>query len=154
MIDYVEAAADVAAFLEDPRRSLIGDPRKGIYKVSLITNDMREAMQLARKLARLGIIPTTTIYHDQFGNPGFAHVNLYTVSDQEALLEAARPLLTEARAKALEDLVFARSPVPADLAERIMTARQRGMRPQTIADKLNELNVIAGMGGMRWTAQK
>jgi hypothetical protein len=153
-LNYYEAVTAVAAVIENRERSVIGDPRQGIYKVSLTTGNMKEAMQFAKDLARLGIVPTTTIEHDQFGGPTWANVNVYTNSDQKALLDAVGPLLKPRRRQELTDLVLARGPITNDLLERIVNARTRGMSPQKIAGKLNELGEIAGMGGIRWTAKK
>jgi hypothetical protein len=155
MFDYREAAAAVAAALDDPKRSLIGDPSEGRYwGVSLITSEMKEAMQFARQLAGLGIIPTTNITHDQFGNPALAHVHVYRRDEQEALLEIVQEALSEPRRRALTDLVLARGPIPEDILEKIWISHHRGgRRPGQIAERMNELGVIAGRR-KRWTAQK
>jgi hypothetical protein len=154
MLDYREAAAALAAALDDPERSLIGDPRQGLYKVSLVSSDMREAMQFAKQLARLGISPTTTITHDELGKPLTASVNVYTVDSQEALLESVAAGLSEPRRQALGDLVLARSPIPDELLEKIWTSHERGRTPHEIATRMNELDVIPGRGGRGWTAKK
>jgi hypothetical protein len=154
MLDYREAAAAIAAALDDPERSLIGDPRQGLYKVSLVSSDMREAMQFAKQLARLGISPTTTITHDDFGQPLTAHVSVYAVTAQHALLEIVRAGLSEPRRQALEDLVLARSPIPDELLEKIWTSYERGRTPNQIATRMNELDVMPGRGGKGWTARK
>lgn len=152
--DVRGAALKIAAALNDPERSLIGDPRRRVYKISLISGEMREAMQLARYLARLGIVPSTTITHDEFGAPVLAHVNVYSPTGQEAVLSIVKRELTSDRHRALEDLVLARGPIPDELLERIAKADRLGKRPQKIADRLNTEGVIAGMGGVRWTAKK
>jgi hypothetical protein len=154
MLDYREAVAAIAAALDDAERSLIGDPREGVYKVSLISTDMREAMQYAKQFARLGVIATTTISHDDLGRPVLAHVNVYDKGAQNRLLEIVQSKLTQPRRQRLEDLVLARGPIPNDILKRIATAHDRGMRPQTIAGKLNQLGIVAGMGGKGWTAKK
>jgi hypothetical protein len=154
MVDYREAAASVAAALDDPERSLIGDPRQGVYKVSLISSDMREAMQFAKELARLGISPTTTITHDEFGRPLMAYVNVHTVNDQTALLETVGAALSETRRQALENLVVARSPIPDELLTKIWRSKEAGRKPHQIATKMNELDVMPGRGGKGWTAKK
>ena len=154
MIDYREATAAVAVVLDDAERSLIGDPRQGVYKVSLISSNMREAMQFAKHLARLGIIPTTTINHDELGQPILAHVNIYTQPDQATLFKIVSVKLAPARRQQLDDLVLARGPIPDEVLERIASAFTRGMSHSQIAGKLNEAAIIAGMGGKRWTARK
>jgi hypothetical protein len=154
MLDYREAAAAVAAALDDPERSLIGDPRQGLYKVSLVSSDMREAILFAKQLARLGISPTTTITHDEFGQPLMAYVNVYAVDGQKVLLESVQAGLSEPRKQALEDLVLARTPIPDELLERIWTSHERGRTAHQIATRMNELDVMPGRGGRGWTAKK
>jgi hypothetical protein len=154
LLDYGEAAAAVAAVLDDPERSLIGDPREGVYKVSLISTDMREAMLFAKQLARVGIIPTTTIYHDDFGFPLQAYVNVHPHSDQRHLFELVEMALSQPRRQALEDLVLARGPIPEELLERIWKASDRGLTPHQIAAKMNELDIMPGRRGKGWTATK
>jgi hypothetical protein len=154
MFDYREAAAAVAAALDDPERSLIGDPRQGLYKVSLVSSDMREAMEFAKQLARLGISPTTTITHDELGQPLMAYVNVYAVDAQKALLEIVQAKLSEKRRQALADLVLARSPIPDELLEKIWTSHERGRTPYQIATRMNERDVMPGRGGKGWTAKK
>jgi hypothetical protein len=154
MLDYSEAAASVAAALDDAERTLIGDPRAGVYKVSFITTVMKEAMQYARQLARLGIIPTTMITHDQFGHPILASVNIWSNADHAALLEVIKPKLGPARAEELEDLVVARGPIPDELLEKIWKSHKGGRASHQIASKMNELDVMPGRGGRGWTAKK
>ena len=153
MLDYREAAAAIAAALDDPERSLIGDPREGVYKVSLVSSRMKEAIQLARQLARLGIIPMTTITHDDFGGPLLAYVNVHAVSAQKQLLEIVQPALAEPQRQALEDLVLARTPIPDELLEQIWRSHKRGRTPHQIATRMNELDVMPGRGGKGWRGQ-
>jgi hypothetical protein len=154
MIDYREAAVGVAAALDDPERSQIGDPRQGDYKVSFMSSDMREAMQYARQLARLGISPITSITHDEFGQPLVASVNVWAVKAHAALLETVAVGLSVPRSQALEDLVLARSPIPDDLLEKIVYSHERGRTTHQIATRMNELDVMPGRGGKGWNAKK
>ena len=155
MLEYQEAAAAVAAALADEKRSLIGDPREGDYKVSFTTDDMGEAMQHAKQLVRLGVVPTTTIRHDrEFGYPFAAEVNVWDSTDQKKLLRITGETLPPARQRALKDLVLARSPVPKALLGQIAKAHRQGATTTQIAERLNTARIITGMGGKRWTAQK
>jgi hypothetical protein len=155
MLDYLESAAAIAAALDDAKRSLIGDPREGVYKVSFTTNDMKEAMTIARQLARIGIVPTTTISHDvQFGHPIVAHVNIYSKNDQRRLLNVTESKLKPEQCKRLSDLVLARGPIPDDIIKRICNAHERRMSVSKIAQKLEEHEIVAGMGGKGWTPRK
>jgi hypothetical protein len=147
--------AALAAALNEVDRALIGDPREGNYKVAFKTENMMEAMERARQLARLGVIPRTTIEHDtRFGEPILAHVNIYAKGDQKHLFESAQTRLSREQRKRFEDLVLARGPIPDDILEKIWISYQRGRKPTQIAERMNELGVIAGMGGKRWTAKK
>jgi hypothetical protein len=117
--------------------------------------DLKSAFQFARQLARLGVIPQTTVLHDRLlGAFVVALVNIYGKEDQRRLLEVVRPKLNEPRRQALEDLTLARGPIPHDILERMVKARERGWRPAKIALKMNEQGIIAGMGGVRWTSKK
>jgi hypothetical protein len=151
---YDAAVAALADALNDAKRSLIGDAREGVYKVAFKTNTGKEAIEVARQLARIGIVPRTTIEHDNFGNPIAFYVTVWSNTDQKAMLELTNARLQPRRRDQLNDLVLARGPVPDDVLERIWNAAQRGMSPARSSEKLNELGIIAGMGGKRWTATK
>ena len=108
-------------------------------------------MERAKQLARIGIIPTTSIEHDSVGWPDWAKVT----SDQKHLFEETETRLSREQRQRFEDLVLARGPIPDDVLEKIWISRHRGGRKlNQIAERMNELRVIAGMGGKRWTAQK
>jgi hypothetical protein len=144
----------LAAALNDPDRSMIGNPRTGTYAVSFITNDINEATEVGRLLASLGLEVRINCRCDERGEPTTAYLPLYSVDDQRTLFEATRSDLNEERGKALEDLVLARGPIPPDIIERIRRAKKRGWPPTKIANKMNELGIIAGMGGIHWTPKK
>lgn len=145
----------VSAALNDPERSLIGDPRQGVYSVSLTSNDMTQAMQLARQIARIGIVPTTTIEHNAvFGDPIRAHVKIWSHTDQKELLEIVGAHLSEPRQQQLSDLVRARGPATPEILQRTWDAHKRGWSSTKIARKMNEAGIIDGMGGKHWTPKK
>ncbi len=148
------ALAAVAAALNDESRSEISDPRQGVYRVSLQTADMKEAMQLARHLATLGIIPKTVIEHDQFGNPHIARVTIWPREDRKHLFNRTHTHLKPERRTRFEDLIRVFEPIPAEVLERMRNAHQRGMSHAKIAEHLNQLDLITGMGGKSWTARK
>jgi hypothetical protein len=62
--------------------------------------------------------------------------------------------LTELRRKLLEDLVLARSSIPEDLLARMRTTIEIGKGYDYLADRLNELEIVVGMGGRPWTPRK
>src|SRR5215211_9206087 len=116
---------------------------------------MKEAMERAKQLARMiGIIPRTSIEHDSHGFPVRAQVTIYAKTDQKRLFECTRTRLSREQCQRFEDLVLARGPIPDDLLEKIWISHEKGRKPNQIAERMNELGVIAGMGGKRWTAQK
>jgi hypothetical protein len=150
-----QALAAIVDALNDADRTVIGDPRKGLYRVAFGTSTIKEATERARQLAIIGIVPRTSIEHDRFGSPIWANVLVYSQSDQKYLFEATRSRLNPDRRQRLEDLVLARGPIPDDILEKIWISHHRGGHNlNQIAERMNELGVIAGMGGKRWTGQK
>jgi hypothetical protein len=69
-LNYDEALAAIVDALNDVDRAVIDDPREGTYRVAFGTSDMKEAMERAKQLVRIGIVPRTSIEHDHmFGTP-------------------------------------------------------------------------------------
>jgi hypothetical protein len=169
-LDYEHALAAIVEALNDVDRSpfpaglgrvgpridetVIDDPREGAYRVAFGTSNMKQAMERAKQLATIGIIPRTSIEHDSFGTPIWAQVTIYAKGDQKHLFECTQTRLCRDQRQRLEDLVLARGPIPDDILEKIWISYERGRKPNQIAERMNELGVIAGMGGKRWTAQK
>jgi hypothetical protein len=167
-LDYQHALAAIVEALNDVDRSpfpvrlgpradeaVIDDPREGSYRVAFGTSDMKRAMERARQLATIGIIPRTSIEHDSLGFPVWAQVTIYAKGDQKHLFECTQTRLCRDQRQRFEDLVLARGPIPDDILEKIWISHHRGGRKlNQIAERMNELGVIAGMGGKRWTAQK
>src|SRR5207244_382633 len=83
-----------------------------------------------------------------------AQVTIYAKGDQKHLFECTHTRLSREQHQRLEDLVLARGPIPDDILEKIWISQQKGRKPNQIAERMNELGVIAGMGGKRWTAKK
>jgi hypothetical protein len=153
-LEYQHALAAIVEALNDFDRTVIDDPRQGAYRVAFGTSNMKETMERARQLARIGIIPRTSIEHDSFGTPIWAQVTIYAKGDQKHLFECTQTRLSRDQRQRFEDLVPAFSPIPDDILEKIWISHNRGRKPNQIAERMNELGVIAGMGGKRWTAQK
>jgi hypothetical protein len=147
------AVAALAAALNDANRSLIGDPRRGSYAVSFRTKDINEARRLAKHLESLGLNARTNIRFDDRGEPTLAFVVLYDAADQQRLFEVLESRLDPERHQRLEDLVLARGPIPDDILKRIRRASEIWSADR-IAEALNGQRIIAGMGGIRWTAKK
>jgi len=153
-LDYQHALAAIVEALTDVDRAVIGDPRQGAYRVAFSTSNMKEAMERAKQLARIVIIPRTSIEHDGFGTPIWAQVTIYAKGDQKHLFECTQTRLSGEQRQRFEDLVLARGPIPDDILEKIWISHRGGRKLNQIAERMNELGVIAGMGGKRWTAQK
>jgi hypothetical protein len=147
--------ATIATALNDPRRSTIQDPRRGQYAVTFKTSDQSEAETLAQTLRALDLTVQTNYKRDSEGTPIYAFVTLYNHDDQRRLFELAKDKLEFERSEQLQRLVAARGPLPADSRERIrQAATVWGWPAETIATKMNQAGVIAGMGGKHWTAKK
>jgi hypothetical protein len=154
-LNYDEALAAIVDALNDVDRAVIDDPREGTYRVGFGTSDMKEAMERAKQLVRIGIVPRTSIEHDHmFGTPVWAQVTIYAKGDQKHLFELTQTRLSQKQGQRFEDLVLARGPIPDDILEKIWISHERGRKPNQIAQRMNELGVIAGMGGKCWTSQK
>jgi hypothetical protein len=153
-LDYEHAMAAIVDALNDADHTLIGDPREGVYKVAF-GSKTKEAMERARQLTRIGIIPWTSIEHDSFGTPIWAQVTIYAKGDQKHLFECTQTRLSREQRQRLEDLVLARGPIPDDILEKIWISFHRGGRKlNQIAERMNELDVMPGRGGKGWTAKK
>jgi hypothetical protein len=83
-----------------------------------------------------------------------AYLATYWRDDQKRLFAAVKDHLSEPRRKLLEDLVLARSPISDDLLARMRATIWSGKDYQYLADRLNELDIVAGMGGRPWTPRK
>lgn len=59
---YQEAVATVVAALNDPDRTQIGNPREGKYQIGVQFTNVKDALDFARPLARLGVTPRTTVF--------------------------------------------------------------------------------------------
>lgn len=158
MLSYAQrqaALVEIAAAINDPNRTVIGDPRNKQYKVAVQFASIKEAVLFAKHLVPLGVEPSSTIIHEKmFGDPLGAIVNVYGKESQRRLLRLVADQLHERPRKQLEDLVLARGPIPDDILERMVKARERKWSPAKTAEKMNEQGIIAGMGGARWTAPK
>lgn len=152
-LEYQKTRAAIAAALNDPDQSLIGNPREGVYKVAFTTSTVQAAVEFARLLARIGITPTTVVTHDQFGNPEGAAVTIRSLSDLTGLLNATGTSLRPERLEELRTLVLARKPIPDETLERIWNAHQRGMSDIRIRDELDRGGFIEG-SGKAWTVRK
>ncbi len=140
----------ITAALNDPRSSIIGDPRRGTYAVSFTGKTQSALDEVSRSLEILGIAGQISSNH-----PGTKlFLTVYTLDDQQRLLVRCGPSLEFERLTALEILVQARGPVPEDLLHKLRLSIASGRSHAYLAGRLNELGIITGMGGLRWTAKK
>lgn len=147
--------AGLATALNDPRRTTIGDPRRGQYTVTFRTGDMTEAASYEHALTAVGLNARTNHRRNEDGEAIYAFVVLYDHSDQQQLFELVKERLEPERRQALETLVLARGTVPPDIKRRINDALHlMGWSAAKTAEKMNAAGVVAGMGGHRWTGNK
>lgn len=147
----------MAARLNDPRHSRIGNPRTNTWAVSFSSTGVHELAALAAELEALGVEFQTNYARAEDPKREErqrAFLTIYELASQERLLAAIGPLLGGSRFRKLEDLVAARSPVPDDLLRRMAATIEIGKSYEYLADALNRRGVIAGMGGREWTAKK
>ena len=140
----------ITAALNDPGRSNIGDPRRGTYAVSFTGKTLNDLGEITGSLETIGVTWQTNNSHS--GNKVFLAV--YAFDDQRKLLAASGPGLEIDRLSALEVLVHARGPIPDDLVRKIRVSVARGKSYAYVADRLNELGIVTGMGGHKWTTKK
>jgi hypothetical protein len=155
MPNHDEAVAVLAAAFNDVDRSLIGDPyRRGSNGVGIETQDIDEALALARHLATLQVQVRSTLEHDSEGNVAAARVVVHDASDQKRLFEALEHQLDPEHRQRFKDLVLARGPIPDDILENIWRSYRGGRNPHQIANSMNDQAVISGMGELGWTVTK
>jgi len=150
-----EAAAYLAAYLNRGDRSRIGNPRKNTWFVSFVASNAHEVTRLGESLTELGV--KYQINYTKAGRKArsaAAYVATYWYDDQKRLFEEVRDQLTEPKRKLLEDLVLARSPIPADLRGRMRATIRSGKSYEYLADRLNELDIVVGRRAGPWTPQK
>jgi hypothetical protein len=144
-LDYEHALAAIVEALNDVDRSpfpaglgrvgpradetVIDDPREGAYRVAFGTSNMKQAMERAKQLATIGIIPRTSIEHDSLGFPVWAQVTIYAKGDQKHLFECTQTRLCREQRQRLGDLVLARGPIPDDILEKIWISHKKGASP-------------------------
>jgi hypothetical protein len=83
-----------------------------------------------------------------------AYLATYWYDDQKRLFEVVKDHLTEQRRKLIEDLVLARSPIPEDMLARMRATIEIGKGYHYLAERLNVLDIVVGMGGRPWTPRK
>jgi hypothetical protein len=147
------AVAAVAAALNNADQSKIASPSDTVWKVAFPCATVQAAVELAHQLARLGIIPTTLVNHNEFGTPAGAEVRIWSEADQTRLLAATGSSLRPDRLEQLQTLVLVRKPIPDETLERIWNAHQRGWSDARIRDELEKGGFVEGMG-KRWTVAK
>ena len=142
------------AALNDPSRSRIGDPSRGTFYISIPVDELFEADVLGRALTELGIAYQANLARDAEGRAARAYLMIYGRHDQQRLLDRLEPDLDPARRRSLARLVRARSPLPAQIVERIGQMRAGGKTWPQISLWLRESNVTEGVGARGWTPAK
>jgi hypothetical protein len=147
--------SEVITALNDPERSIIGNPREGGYRITIAYEDPSLIKPMVMNLATIGIVPTTTISYNSWGIFKRGRINIDSKSGQRRLLQIVDDeRLIPDRRRLLADLTAARGPVNDKVRDLIYEATDKGEQPSQIAKRLNDLDVMSGRGGMGWTGQK
>jgi hypothetical protein len=153
--NYRATVVWIAERLNSDKRSVIGDPRTGVYKVSFEPIIVRELQEYVTPLVELAVIPRATIEYNEFASPTIARVTIWSRADRKRLFEHVKEQLHPDRKKQFEDLVVAFEPIPDDLLEKIVAQhRDKHRSLKWIADALNKRDVMTGRGGKSWTVKK
>jgi hypothetical protein len=148
------SAASVAAALNDPKRSRIGDPDRNTWAISFTPRSDRELKEVSHDLDQLRV--RHQINHIGGDGPAgslIAYVAIYDLEEQRKLLSAVRDQLEPSRSDAFEKLVLARGPIPDDILAKMVSTIGYGKDYEYLADKMNELGIVAGRG-KKWTPNK
>jgi hypothetical protein len=146
--------ASLAAALNDPQRTRLGNPDRNTWTVTFFPRSADQIFRLTRDLDQFGVrfqVNHRSAEH-QAGEI-IAYVVIYDLEEQRKLLELVRDQLSESRGEAFEKLVLARGPIPDDVRERMINSIDSGKSPEYVAAKMNELDVIPGRG-QKWTPKK
>jgi hypothetical protein len=146
--------ASLAAALNDPKRAKIGNPERNIWYVCFTPRSGEELDRIAQDLNQLGV--TFQINHlSGEGSAGaiIAYLAIYDLEEQNKLLDSMGDRLEGPRRMAFENLVLARGPIPDDVLAKMIATIDAGKSPEYLADKLNELGIVAGRG-QKWTPKK
>jgi hypothetical protein len=142
------------AALNDSTRTRIGNPWRGTYNISIAIADAHEAAALADELDSLEITFQVNYQRDRTGRPKKGFLAIYDLDSQRRLSEALGNGLTDERRSALETLVRARGPIPPETLRRIGATVNMGESYAYVAERMNQLRIVDGMGGRGWTAKK
>lgn len=155
MDNQERAVAHLAAYLNTPDRSRIGNPRKNTWFVSFVESNVHELARLGENLSLLGVkYQANYAKAERVERSDVAYLATYWYDDQQRLFEAVKDHLAKHRRKLLEDLVLARGPIPKELLAKMRATIRVGKGYAYLAEKLNELDIVAGMGGKPWTGRK
>jgi hypothetical protein len=144
----------LVATLNDVARTRIGNPWRGTYHTSVATDDAHEATVFAKILDSLGIVFQANYRRDKNARPETLLLTIYDPASQQRLLVACGDELREKRRAVLETLVRARRPVPDAILQKIQVTIEAGKSYAYIAERMNQLRIVDGMGGRGWTARK
>jgi len=123
--------------------------------VSFVESNVHELARLGESLSLLGVnYQANYARAERKERSEVAYIATYWRDDQNRLFAAVKDLLIEPRRKLLEDLVLARSPIPEDILARMRATIRIGKGYDYLAERLNELDIVVGMGGKPWTPRK
>jgi hypothetical protein len=153
MTDTPSSVSPLVAALNTSRTRL-GDPWRGTYHVSIETADVMEATTLANALNAVDVCFQTNYRRNETGRPEKAFLTVYKLDSLRRLLDGLGDQLDDQPRQALDALVRARGPVPLEILRRISESIDLGRTYAQVAQKMNELRVVDGMGGRGWTVRK
>jgi hypothetical protein len=123
--------------------------------VTLVEGNVHELARLGESLSLFGLTYQANYAKaERSDRPDVAYLASYRYDDQKRLFEAVKDHLAEPRRKLLEDLVLARSPIPEDILGRMRATISAGKGYPYLAERMNEIDIVVGMGGKRWTPKK
>jgi hypothetical protein len=154
MLETNQSVSSLVDALNEPSRTRIGNPWRGTFSVSIAVDIAYEAASLATELDLLGVTYQANFKRDEWGTPKMAFLAIYGLDDQCHILETLVEQLKTSRQRELEDLVAARGPIPPHIVQRLQKSLHWGRDYEYLAQRLNDLRIVGGMGSRGWTARK
>jgi hypothetical protein len=141
------------AALNDPTRTQIGNPWRGIYGLSVAANDW-EADLLVRLMREL-VIDVRVNVSRRNSTQSQRYLAVYDIDSLGSLLSTIGDQLNQPTRLALDVLVRARGPVPEHIVSAIRQKRDvHRFSFAQIAHLMNDMQIVDGMGGRGWTLSK
>jgi hypothetical protein len=108
---------------------------------------------LRRASTHSGFTFQANFSRDERNRPTAAYLAIYSLEDQQRLVETVGSALKPRLRKQLEFLTRARGPVPEEILRRMVVTIEYGKGHAYLAERLTQLGLIDGMG-KGWTPKK